>query len=1015
MKPSILGRIWRGCLFVPLLVLMTTSSAMAQSTFNGFMVDADGGALPGVSVILVNLNTGVVREGTSNGQGLFNLPGLEPGTYSITTTLPGFATETRDGVALGINQTLSLDITMALAGLAETVTVTGEAPLIEVTQSTVATSIEANELVNTPLVNRTIAGMLNLLPGATPIAPLHRTKSNAGTTSFGGSRGGNMSATVDGADNRDNHYGGPLMSFTTEGIEQFELATTQFNATDGRSSGAALSLVTKSGTNTFRGSAFIYERDEALTAKDFFTKESDAEKVPFSRQTYGGSIGGPLLQNRVFFFAAGERMQEVTGISVPQTNFDLIEGMIALADAGQLPEDQVYRNHSNFIQRNGSLTMISSKVNAQLSNNQSVSYRYAYQRDRRDNARADIANDNREIENIELSAWSGAGQHSLVMGNRGLNQFTFQTSHMPYVSNSINQNSGAQYTADFPNTDIFPNSLEFAGVSSGGLGSSGSRSDRWVIQFRDDVSMLVGAHSFRVGVDYKHLPGLGLENGNEQYASYTFFDSPLTILNNTNGLYPQGLQTPGALQQWTQANGGALNGVGSWGDSVLTAEQFGAWFQDDWRVTSNLTLNLGVRYDTDFNLMDEPNWDQNLTMLALRAIGHEHGVLPNTPRGNISPRVGFAWDASGTGATVVRGGYGYYYDQYNTAAAGGDIIFLNRRPINAVAEVRNTSVGVGQVPTFRYGIDPDFAQPPSENRMPSGSTGEWIANDIVSPQMHHFHIGVAQTLGPRTVLTADYTRTEGRNSWKSTDSNPRIDGSPRILASQFGALNGTIDGVEYFADPNLMSRIDIMCSCGEQQYDALTFRLQQRFDNANFQAHYTLAKSSSYGGSSGNRSGAPASMHALDPKGPGEWGPNSIDERHRFVMSGVFELPYGIQLSPVVQIASARPYQLRTGRDTNRDGRNNDRFIFADGTQASVNSARGDHTFVADLRATKFVPLGGSRQLGLFFELLNLTDTVNFGNSYQGNGRSSNFQQPTGYLPGIGYPRQIQLGSRFLF
>jgi len=1006
---------WRGCLFVPLLVLMTASSAMAQSTFNGIMVDADGGALPGVSVITVNLDTGVVREATTNNQGVYNLPGLDPGTYSITSSLPGFASQTQDNIQLGINQTLTLDVTLALAGLEETVTVTGEAPLIEVTQSTMATSIEATELVNTPLVNRTIAGMLNLLPGATPIRPLHRTKSNAGTTSFGGSRGGNMSATVDGADNRDNHYGGPLMSFTTEGIEQFELSVTQFNATDGRSSGAALSLVTKSGTNQFRGSSFIYERDEALTAKDFFTKESDAEEVPFSRQTYGGSIGGPVLQNRVFFFAAGERMQEVTATAVPQRNFDLIEDMIALADAGQLPEDQVYRGHGNFLQRNGSLTMISAKVNAQLSNNQSVSYRYAYQRDRRDNARANITNDNREIENIQLSAWSGAGQHSLVMGNRGLNQFTFQTSHMPYVSNSINRNSGAEYTADFPNTDIFPNSLEFAGVSSGGLGSSGSRSDRWVIQFRDDVSVLMGNHSIRTGVDYKHLPGLGLENGNEQYASYSFFDSPAAILNNTNGLYPQGLQTPGALQQWTQANGGARNGVGSWGDSVLTAEQFGAWFQDDWRVTSNLTLNLGVRYDTDFNLMDEPNWDQNLTMLALRAIGHEHGVLPNTPRGNISPRVGFAWDASGTGATVVRGGYGYYYDQYNTAAAGGDIIFLNRRPINAVAELRNTSVGVGDMATHRYGIDPDFPQPASEGVLPSGSTGEWLANDIVSPQMHHFHIGVAQTLGARTVLTADYTRTEGRNSWKSTDSNSRIDGSPRLLASQFGALNGTIDGVQYFGDPNLMSRIDIMCSCGEQQYDALTFRIQQRFDNANFQAHYTLAKSSSYGGSSGNRSGAPASMYALDPKGPGEWGPNTIDERHRFVVSGVFELPGGIQLSPVMQIASARPYQLRTGRDTNRDGRNNDRFIFADGTQASVNSARGDNTFVADLRATKFLSLGGSRQLGLFVEFLNITDTVNFGNRYQGNGRSSSFQEPFDYIAGIGYSRQIQLGSRFTF
>jgi len=999
-------------------MLMVASPAVAQigmGTFNGLMIDADGGALPGVSVIAVNLETGVVREGTTNGEGIFNLPGLQPGPYSLTTSLPGFATETRDNIGLGINQTMTLDMTMALAGLAETVTVTGEAPLIEVTQSNLSTSIEATELVNTPLVNRTIAGMLNLLPGASPIRPLHRTKTNAGTTSFGGNRGGNMGATVDGADNRDNHYGGPLMSFTTEGIEQFELSVTQFNATDGRASGAALSLVTKSGTNQLRGSAFIYERDEALTAKDFFTKESGADEVPFSRQTYGGSIGGPIMENRMFFFAAGERMQEVTGVPVPQKNFNLMEGMVALVDAGQLPEDQVYRAHPNFYQRNGSLMMFSSKVNAQLNNAQSISYRYAYQRDRRDNARLNISNDNREAENIELSSWSGVAQHSLVMGNRGLNQFTFQSSHMPYVSNAFNRNSGAEYTRNFPDVDIFPNSLEFAGVSSGGRGSSGSRSDRWVIQFRNDVSVLLGDHSIRTGVDLKHLPGLGLENGNEQFATYTFFDDPWEILNNTNGLYPQGLQTPGALQQWTQANGGAMNGKGSWGNSVLTAQQFGTWLQDDWRVTSNLTLNLGLRYDTDIDLMDQPYWDNNLTMLALKAIGHEHGVTPNTPRMDFSPRVGFAWDASGTGDTVIRGGYGFYYDQYNTAAAGGDIIFLNRRPINAVAELRNTSVGVGDMADHVYNVDPGFPQPPSEGVLPSGSTGEWIHNGITSPNMHHFHIGVAQTLMTNTVLTVDYSRTEGRNDWRSTDSNPKISGSPRILSSQFATLGGNINGVEYFNDKNLMSRIDILSTLGESQYDALTFRIQTRLDNANFQAHYTLAKSESYGGSTGTRSGAPASMHALDLRGPGEWGPNTIDERHRFVASGVFELPYGIQLSPVVQIASARPYNLRTGRDTNKDGRNNDRYIFPDGRQAHANEGRGDNTFVADLRATKFLPLGGNRRIGLFLELLNVTDAVNHGNRYQGNGRSSSFQEPFDYIAGIGYARQIQLGSRFLF
>ena len=1002
-----LGRVFRGLLFVPLFVLLTGSPAMAQnSAFNGRMVDADGGALPGVSVILVNLNTGVVREAATNNQGLFNLPGLPPGTYSITTSLPGFATETRDNVVLGINQTLSLDFTLALAGLEETVTVTGEAPLIEVTQSSAATSIEATELVNTPLVNRTIAGMLNLLPGATPVAPLHRSKLNAGTTSFGGSGGGNMGAQVDGADNRDNHYGGPLMTFTTEAIEQFELAVSQFNAADGRSAGGALSLVTKSGTNTFRGSAFIYERDEVMTAKDFFTKESNTEKVPFSRQTYGGSVGGPIVSNRMFFFFAAEQMKEKTGVAVPQRNFDLIEGIVALADAGQIREDMVYRAHPNFLQRDAALRMMSAKVNVQVNNAQSLSYRWAYQNDERDNALLNVSNDNREAEDIKLTAWSGAAQHSLVMGNRGLNQLTFHSSHVPYVSNSFNRNSGLEYTKNFPNVDIFPPSLEFAGASSGGRGSSGSRSDRWVIELRDDISMLVGAHSFRTGFNYKHLPGLGLENGNEQYATYTFFDTPWTILNNTNGRYPQGLQTPGALQVWSQANGGAINGVGSWGNSVLTAEQLAFWVQDDWRVSDNLTLNLGVRYDTDFNLMDQKNWANNLTMLALRDIGHKDGALPTTPRKDLSPRVGFAWDASGTGSTVVRGGYGFYYDQFNTAASGGDIIFLNRRPINAVAEIENQRVGVGQAADYRFLIDPFFPQPQSVGALPSASTGEWISAAMVSPRMHHAHIGVAQTLGPRTVLTIDYTRTEGRHEWRQQNANPRVNGSPRILASQFEALNG---------DPSLMARIDILGTEGEAQYDALTFRVQQRFDNANFQAHYTLAKSESYGGATGIRSGAPAPQDNFDPKADINWGPNRIDERHRFVVSGVFELPYGVQLSPVVQLASARPYNITAGRDLNRDGTNNDFYVFPDGTQANVNGARGDHTFVADLRATKFLPLGGSRQLGVFVELLNVTNTVNFGSQYQGNGRNSAFQQPNGFIPGIGYPRQIQLGSRFLF
>src|SRR5262245_29974238 len=249
---------WRELCLSAVAALLTAAPLFAQatSTFSGRIVDAGDALLPGVTVSVVNENTGVVRTAVSNGEGQYFLPGLEPGAYTIKTELQGFAPSTREHVTLTINATITVDFKLALVGLAETINVTGEAPLIEVTQSKVASRIEATELQNLPMITRTITGMLELLPGAAPVADLHRTKNNVGTVSFMGSAGSNMVPTVDGADNRDNNYGGPLMSFTTESLEQFQLATSQFTATDGRTGGASVTLVTKSGTNAFHGSGF---------------------------------------------------------------------------------------------------------------------------------------------------------------------------------------------------------------------------------------------------------------------------------------------------------------------------------------------------------------------------------------------------------------------------------------------------------------------------------------------------------------------------------------------------------------------------------------------------------------------------------------------------------------------------------------------------------------------------------------------------------------------------------------
>ena len=990
------------------LMVVATVPAFGQatSTFNGRVLDQDDAVLPGVTVTVTNNATGVVRTAVSNDQGSYYMPGLEPGVYEIKTDLPGFAVSARSNVNLAINATLTLDFKLSLAGLTESVTVTGEAPMIQTTQSKVASTIETKELENLPMITRTISGMLTLLPGAAPVGELHRTKQNVGTVSYGGSSGGNVTPTVDGADNRDNHYSGPLMSFTTESLEQFQLASSQFTASDGRTGGAAVSLVTKSGTNEFSGSMFGYERDRKITAKDYFTKQANGEKAPFSRQQFGGSIGGPLVRNKMFFFFAIEQMLEDIGRFVPASLYDELETLVTATNRGQLPKGLVYPNHPRIGETPGRLRTYSAKSSIQLNNAQSLMFRYAGQNEGRDAVTYNTNNDNGQPDNMTIDAWSAVAQHSWVIGNNGLNQITGQVNRMIYLADVVSATTGEHYTRDFPAVNILSPRLSFPTVNTGAGGDGGTLSDRWVQQIRDDMSLLKGNHALKFGANYNRLQDLGILNGNEHFASLIFFDDPSTILNNTNGRYPQGFQTPGIVRQWQQANGGAMNGQGSWQDTLNTAHQFGTWFQDDWRVSSGLTLNLGVRYDIDIELMDQKHFDLNATRQVLEAIGHPFGAKPKTPKTDISPRVGFAWDLSGEGTRVLRGGYGLYFDQYNTAAAAGDITGQARRPLNANATLVNTAIGVGQLATYRVGIDPIPPQPTEGNRLPLNSTGQWIHPDYVDPRTHQAHIGYAHALAANTTLSVDYTHTEGRNEVRSTELNPIINGT-RLLVPDFRRVYGI---------PNPLGSVRILASINKSRYDALTFKLQRRFPRATLQAHYTVAGAYSYGGSTGNRSGAGLAQVYNEPLADREWGPNGPDERHRFVATGVFELPFGIQASPVVQIASARPYNLTAGTDLNADGNNNDRYIDpATGQQVSLNAARGDNTFVFDLRATKFVDLGAGRRVGLFAEFFNLLDTSNFGAAYGGNVRQVTFNQPTGFIPGIGYPRQLQLGARFLF
>ena len=982
-----------------LLAAAGAAESQSTSTLNGRVLDQENAVLPGATVVATNQATGVTRTTVSNAEGVYYLPGLEPGTYNVATDLAGFAAATRQGVTLGVNATITIDFRLALAGISETVSVTGSVPLIEVTQSKVASSIEATEIENLPMITRTVSGMLALLPGAAPMAPVHRSKENVGSVSFGGASGTNVIPTVDGADNRDNRYGGTLLTFTTESLEQFQLATSQFNAADGRTGGAALTMITKSGTNNLRGSGFLFVRDDALTAKDYFTKVRDEAEIPFSRHQWGGSIGGPIVRNRMFFFGAYEDVAEDNSIPVPAALYSQKQLLVNAMNAGTIPRGLVNPEHPTAGPIPMSLKLYTIKGGSQLTNEHSLMVRYAGQHDDRDAVTFGPANDLREPENSSIRMWSAVGQHGWVIGNNGLNQITTQANHLYRLSDIVSSVTGEHYRRDFPNVPLFPARLAFPSVNTGAGGAGGSLTDAYVLQFKDEMSMLVGQQTLKFGVNYNNLPRLGLKNANEHFATLTFFDDPSVIVSNSNGRYPQGFQTPGIVRQWQQANTVLSD------DIVYGAQQFAVWFQDDWRARPRLTLNLGVRYDLDLNFYDQRNYRNNATRQVLEAIGSPYGGVPKTPTKNVSPRVGFAYDLSGDGRRVVRGGYGLYFDQANTGGYG-DAVSQNKRPMNVLATRTNTAIGIGELSTFRLGIDPIPPTPSESATLPRGSTGEWLAHDLADPYNHQAHIGYAQQLASNTSVSVDYSHVEGRNEFRRLNLNPIV-GGQRVLSPQFRTVFGV---------PNVLNNVTILSSISRSEYDALTVRVQRRVAGATMQAHYTLARAYAFGGSTGARAGSAVAQDQGDQLAAGEWGPVGNDERHRFVAMGVIDLPLGVQVSPVVQLASARPYNLTAGSDLNGDGTNNDRYIDpATGQQVSTNAARGDRTAVFDLRATKFLGLGEQRRLGLFVEFFNVLNTVNFGNSYTGNGRSATFREPTGVIAGIGYPRQVQLGARFLF
>ncbi len=965
--------------------------ATASSTLQGTVYDASHAILPKADLTLLNPATGFTRSQTSGESGAFTFEGLAAGTYKLTVKAAGFETGVYEKIELQVATSTVLNATLNPGTQSSIVNVQEAAPLLDTAKTDVSLAISPTEVQNLPLNGRDFANLAFLAPGAKPVNSYDPTKNRIAVFGINGSNGRNVNVTVNGIDDKDNTVGGPVMQLPLEAVEEFNISTQRFSAKNGRSEGAAINLITKQGTNDFHGSLFLFERDTSLDANDFFSIQSGQPTAPYSRQQYGGSIGGPVKKDKLFLFFAIERLREQQQIPVTA---DAFNELTLATPLGAKPAQTIPTPYND--QR------YTGKLDWTISQNEAFSFTYNAQSNSSLNDQSTNTNDLTEGNFTTNQLILSSATLNSVLSPHLVNAFT---AGYQYWNNVIDSNTRAPYV-------LFP-----SGASFGTSPNVPQQSYQAKWQFRDDLSWTRDKHTFQFGVDFVNVPKLGGFFGNE-VLNATFLADPSAILGNP-ALYPQGFATPGLIGAFSGSNGNPYF-------ATKDGKMLGLYFQDDYKVTSRLNLSLGVRWDKDYNLNGGNTQSRSLTYQDLRAVGSPYATgQPQNDNLDFSPRFGFAYDLTGSGHHVIRGGYGIYYGQIfeniplfteqqeNNPIYTGTLNLTSSGPTDPTASlIPGTNLTLNN---FRYGVDPNPAVPlPASGVLPAGSTGRLLNPGYHNPYNQEWNLAYSWQLSPNDVIEV-----EGIHSLALRESK-RVNINPRDTTT--GIRPYTADFTAAGLPP--LAQIIVESSIGRSRYDALNVSYRRRFSNKfSVNTNYVRSRALAYDGSPGNFSNVAPDPGNLFSKS--SLGPTPNDEPHRFLFSGVYQAPWGIQVAPILQWATGRPYNPTEGIDVYGFGSGNGswraivptasptdyratasytatqlRAGLADNSleTLSYDALRGNRFFQFDMRVSKAFTIKERHKIEVLCQMFNMTNRANFGNNYTTSIRSGNFGQPSGYL-----------------
>jgi outer membrane receptor protein involved in Fe transport len=929
--------------FVTAIILFATVSLMlparlvlAQDTgvIDGRVADQSQSAVPGATVTAKNTGTGLARSAVSSALGTYRIEFLPPGTYDVTAELQGFATVVTKSVQVQVASSTTVDVTMKVAGVAETVSVSAESPLIQTTKSDVGQVINSTLVENMPLSGRRFQDLSLLVPGTRPANYYDPTKTEVGGISYGGMTGRAVNITVDGGDNNDGVVRGLLQQFSEDAIQEYKVTTGRYSAEYGRSTGGVVNVITKSGTNDLHGSAFFFGRDDSLNSETFFEKQTDAGKQPFQQQQTGGTIGGPFKKDVAHYFAAYEfnRRQDYKTV--------FTNGVLPAEEGPQLAP---FRNH-----------LLTAKTDFRLSDSNSLLVRYAREDNRRENdfiggntlKSAGALNTNK-IDSViakNTTVWGNKVNEALVL---------FQ-----YFDNKINANDNTNpglQTPDF-----------FYGANLNTPQETIQR--RW--QFKDDFAFRKagwgGDHDFKAGAEIvkSHYGGFFIPTlyGFFQFNNRLPGNSISTYLNSVADTFTGSAGTNEADDNWTHV---------------------GVYFQDDYHPTSRLTLNLGLRYEVQAGPYS--NDFQTPVLSDLGRLGFDN--TRHTDMNNFGPRIGFAYDVKGDGKTVVRGGYGIYYDE----------IFQNitlyerwtdvRTPLNFLSfspSPWTPAFYAANRDSIRNSfIDPTFA----------GQLMRLTAPDLVQPWAHHFNIGGSHQVTNAIAIDFDYIHSVGK------------DEIARWRINRPENLNTRISPAGIFSP--VYADVNVEGNRSHSTFDGVYITGKVRLPRAELMTSYAWTKAKNLANDFGT---LPADL--TNENWEGDLGPAPNDVRNRYTLGGTFQLWKGLQYSTIVQANDGKPFTALAGLG---GARASVRAIDpATGQMFPRNSFRADGFFSWDMRFSYKFPFAGSRSLEALFEVFNITDHVNYDrDSYVSRFTSPDFGTPTEIINNS--ERQGQFGLRFRF